>query len=114
MESTRRKFLASISAAAGAGLVSLAPRAPGFLLESAAYGAAQPAGERVLVVLQLSGGNDGLNTVIPYADEAYRKRRPSLAIGAGNVLKIDGSTGLFHTAMRYPTRRALADALRRV
>jgi uncharacterized protein (DUF1501 family) len=94
MESTRRKFLASISAAAGAGLVSLAPRAPGFLFESAAYGAAQPAGERVLVVLQLSGGNDGLNTVIPYADEAYRKRRPSLAIGAGNVLKIDGSIGL--------------------
>src|SRR4029453_4374321 len=48
----------------------------------------------VLVVLQLSGGNDGLNTVIPYADEAYRKRRPRLASGASNVLKIDGSIGL--------------------
>ena len=91
---SRRKFLASISAAAGAGLVSLAPRAPGFLLESAAYGAAQPAGERVLVVVQLSGGNDGLNTVIPYADEAYRKRRPSLAIGSDRVIKIDASVGL--------------------
>jgi uncharacterized protein (DUF1501 family) len=90
----RRKFLASVSAAAGAGLVSLAPRAPGFLLEAAAYGAAQPAGERVLVVVQLSGGNDGLNTVIPYADELYQKRRPSLAIGAGGVLKIEGGIGL--------------------
>ena len=99
METTRRKFLASVSAAAGAGLVSLASRAPGFLCESAAYGAAQPAGERVLVVLQLSGGNDGLNTVIPYTDVAYRKRRPSLAVGAGGVLKIDGSIGL-HPGLR--------------
>ena len=53
--------------------MSLAPRAPGFLLESAAYGAEQPRASEILVVVQLSGGNDGLNTVIPYADEVYRK-----------------------------------------
>src|SRR6187401_3326864 len=90
---SRRKFLTAFSSVAGAGLVSLAPRAPGFLLESAAYGAARP-GERILVVVQLSGGNDGLNTVVPYADEIYRKKRPSLALNDGGVLKIDGKIGL--------------------
>ena len=93
---SRRKFLAAVSAAAAAstsGLIPLTPRVPGFLLESAAYGAAKP-GERILVVVQLSGGNDGLNTVIPYTDEIYRKKRPSLAIGDGGVLKIGGGMGL--------------------
>jgi uncharacterized protein (DUF1501 family) len=101
-KASRRRFLASISAAASAasaGLVSLAPRAPGFLLESAAYGADRP-GENVLVVVQLSGGNDGLNTVVPYTDEIYKKkRRASLAIDASQVLKIDGSLG-FHPSLK--------------
>jgi uncharacterized protein (DUF1501 family) len=101
MTTSRRKFLQAVSAAASAGaagLVSLAPRAPGFLLETAACGAESP-GERVLVVVQLSGGNDGLNTVVPYADEAYRKNRPSLALGEASVLKIDDSLGL-HNSLR--------------
>jgi uncharacterized protein (DUF1501 family) len=99
MTTSRRKFLQAVSAAASAGaagLVSLAPRAPGFLLETAAYGTERP-GERVLVVVQLSGGNDGLNTIVPYADEAYRENRPSLALGEGSVLKIDGSLGLHYS-----------------
>lgn len=92
---SRRKFLASISAAtAGAGLVSLAPQAPGFLCESAAWGAEQPAGDNILVVIQLSGGNDGLNTVVPYADDRYLKARPSLALSSADVLKVDRETGL--------------------
>jgi uncharacterized protein (DUF1501 family) len=92
---SRRKFLTNVSAAASAAaLISLAPRAPAFLLESAAFGADQPAGERVLVVVQLSGGNDGLNTVVPFTDEVYRRRRPSLALDAGQLLKIDATTGL--------------------
>ena len=97
MSSTsRRKFLAAVSAAAAVsttGLVPFTSRVPGFLLESAAYGAARP-GERILVVVQLSGGNDGLNTVVPYADEIYRKKRPSLAVNDGGVLKIGGGIGL--------------------
>ena len=104
---SRRKFLASVSAAASvasAGLVSLAPRTPGFLLESAAFGADQP-GEQILVVVQLSGGNDGLNTVVPYTDETYRRRRPSLAQGAGQIIKIDGSLGL------HPNLKGLASLL---
>src|SRR2546421_5196262 len=91
---SRRKFIAAVSSVASVGLVSLAPRAPGFLLESAAYGADQP-GEKILVVVQLSGGNDGLNTVVPYTDEIYKKkRRGSLALDASQGLKIGSPLGL--------------------
>ncbi|HEX5105466.1 MAG TPA: twin-arginine translocation signal domain-containing protein, partial [Pirellulaceae bacterium] len=106
MQSTsRRKFLAAVSAAAAvstSGLVPFSPRVPGFLLESAAYGA-EKGGERILVVVQLSGGNDGLNTVVPYADEFYRKERPSLAIASGGVIKIDGSIGLHPSLSGFNT-----------
>ena len=105
MTASRRKFLASVSAASTAGLISLAPRAPGFLLESAAYGAEQARGENILVVVQLSGGNDGLNTVVPFADEVYRRRRPSLALAEGQVLKIDGAVGL------HPSLKGMATLL---
>ncbi len=52
----------------------------------------------ILVILQLSGGNDGLNTVIPYTDDAYYRARPRLAIPAGSVLRLDEQTGL-HPAL---------------
>jgi uncharacterized protein (DUF1501 family) len=94
LTTSRRKFLASIGAVtAASGLVSLSPLAPRFLCEAAAAGAEMP-GERILVVVQLSGGNDGLNTVIPYKHEVYQKQRPSLAIGADRVLKVEGDIGL--------------------
>ncbi len=49
---------------------------------------------RILVVLELSGGNDGLNTVIPHADDAYYKARPTIAIQKSQVLKLDDHFGL--------------------
>ena len=49
---------------------------------------------RILVVVQLDGGNDGLNTVVPYRDDEYRKHRPKLAIGASEVRKVDDRIGL--------------------
>ena len=52
----------------------------------------------VLVVLQLTGGNDYFNTVIPYNDEHYFASRPSLQIPQDRVLKLDGELG-FHPAM---------------
>jgi len=52
----------------------------------------------VLVVLQLSGGNDYLNTVIPYTDPIYRDSRPAVAIPEDQVLPIEGDLG-FHPAM---------------
>ncbi len=54
----------------------------------------QSAKGRILVVVQLDGGNDGLNTVVPYRDDAYRKARPRLAISATEVKKIDDRMGL--------------------
>ena len=48
----------------------------------------------ILVVLQLAGGNDGLNTVVPYGDDAYHVARPRLRFGADQVLKIDNHIGL--------------------
>lgn len=49
---------------------------------------------RILVVLELSGGNDGLNTVVPYADDAYHQARPKLALRENKVLKLDDHFGL--------------------
>jgi len=48
----------------------------------------------ILVVLQMAGGNDGLNTVIPYADDAYHKARPIIGIGADKAIKINDYIGL--------------------
>ncbi len=48
----------------------------------------------ILVIVQLTGGNDYLNTVIPYADGRYHDNRPSVGIPAGDVLPIDGRLGL--------------------
>src|SRR5437773_9612237 len=95
IHTSRRSFLkGSLSSAA---VVALAPAVPQFLISASAR-AAESAGETILVVVQLSGGNDGLNTVIPYADDVYRKSRPSLGIGKERVRRIDDYVGL-HPAM---------------
>lgn len=92
---SRRAFLrGSMSSAA---LVALSQSVPQFLLNASAC-AAESRGETILVVIQLSGGNDGLNTVIPYADDVYRRNRPLLGIPTAQVRKIDGYVG-FHPAM---------------
>jgi uncharacterized protein (DUF1501 family) len=99
MSLTRRRFLADVSAAtATAGLVSLAANTPLFVAESAAAGAEQK-GDSILVVVQLSGGNDGINTVIPYANELYKKARPSLVQDAATVIKLKDDLGL-HTSLK--------------
>ena len=58
----------------------------------------------ILVVLQLAGGNDGLNTVIPLGNDEYRKARPNLGIPESSILKIDPATGL------HPSLSGLASA----
>ena len=54
--------------------------------------------DRILVVLQLAGGNDGLNTLVPFADDAYRRARPRIGLPADKVLKLDNSWAL-HPAL---------------
>jgi uncharacterized protein (DUF1501 family) len=54
--------------------------------------------ERILVVVELSGGNDGLNTVVPYHDPAYYRARPKLGIPEREVIKAAGGFG-FHPSM---------------
>jgi len=51
----------------------------------------------VLVIINQSGGNDGLNMVVPYSSQRYYKARPSLAVPAQKVLPLDSSTGLHPT-----------------
>jgi uncharacterized protein (DUF1501 family) len=55
-----------------------------------------PAGgeNRVLVVVNLQGGNDGLNTVVPYATPAYYRYRPTIGVAPNDVLRIDAAVGL--------------------
>ncbi|MDB5473682.1 MAG: hypothetical protein JWP99_985 [Devosia sp.] len=53
--------------------------------------------ERILVIVELSGGNDGLNTVVPYANDAYYNARPNLGICPDKLLKIDDHFGFQKT-----------------
>lgn len=53
-----------------------------------------PPGNKVLVVLQLSGGNDGLNTVIPITNDIYYRERPAIGISKKEALALTGDAGL--------------------
>src|SRR5437868_10905173 len=55
---------------------------------------AQMAGDRTLIVLQMAGGNDGLNTVIPFGDPLYHHMRPTLGIPDTSVIHLDTRLGL--------------------
>ena len=64
-----------------------------FMPPAAAGTAAAGANERILVVLEMSGGNDGLNTVVPHADDIYYRLRPHIAIRPDRVRRIDERFG---------------------
>lgn len=91
---TRRQVLV-----AGAALPACAA------LPMAAAGGPEPAPvQRTLVVVQLRGGNDGLNTIVPHTDDRYYRARPDLAIPAGRILPLDDHHG-FHPALARTARR---------
>jgi uncharacterized protein (DUF1501 family) len=71
---------------------------PAFLYE-AANAAGHESDARVLVVIQLEGGNDGINTIVPFADEGYARHRRELRIKSDELLKINDQIGL-HPSMR--------------
>ncbi len=97
---TRRHFLQAAAAmSAGAVLADL----PGFG-DMAAH--ARPLGptDGVLVVVDLSGGNDARNTLVPVGDPRYHELRGPLALSADRVLPLDGASGL-HPSLRFLKRR---------
>jgi uncharacterized protein (DUF1501 family) len=88
---SRRDFLKRAS------LVALAPMVPAFLARTARAAVPDKDG-RILVVIQLDGGNDGINTVVPFADEGYAKCRRALRLPREQLVKVNDSVGL-HPAM---------------
>ena len=102
MSCTRRDFLKTTLGTST--MLSLASGAPNFLVRAAVAGAARRDDRgTVLVVVQLSGGNDGLNTVVPYADDEYARNRPTLRLEPKDVHKIDSYLG-FHPRMEAFSR----------
>lgn len=90
----RREFL-KLSALAA----SLTSSMPNFL----ARAAAEATGDNTLVVVQLTGGNDGLNTLVPYSNGAYYAARPTIGIPKKDVLTLNADLGM-HPALAPLTR----------
>jgi uncharacterized protein (DUF1501 family) len=93
--SNRREFLTRTLK--GSSLLALSAVVPQFVSQTAR--AAAPGKNNILVVLELSGGNDGLNTVIPYGDDLYHKARPTLRQTKDVVIRLDDHVGL-HPGMQ--------------
>src|SRR5215510_16102517 len=88
---SRRDFLARglYGIGVGAALPMFVSRTTAALTAQALQGTSiEKHPERILVVLELSGGNDGLNTVVPFGDPAYYRARPNLAIADRSVIKL--------------------------
>jgi len=109
---TRRKFLiasgvtAGAALAAGAGAYTLKE-----ILDTAGWQDKTP-DAKTLVLITLYGGNDGLSTVIPYADPAYQAARPQLAYQPGEVLHLTGASGDVQLGLN-PGLKGFADLFNR-
>lgn len=97
---SRREFLGT--AAAGSVVMTFGSTAPSVLCQAAAT---SPQDERVLLVVEMAGGNDGLNSVIPHSEDGYRKARQKIGISKSDTASVTDQIG-FH-----PSMRGLADEL---
>jgi uncharacterized protein (DUF1501 family) len=77
----------------GIGVSAAALPMPLFAQAAAALSAQGKPDGKILVVLELSGGNDGLNTLVPYGDDAYYRHRPNIGIPKKEVRPIDNHFG---------------------
>jgi uncharacterized protein (DUF1501 family) len=84
---TRREFLKTSS------LVAFTPSVPAFLARTARATDAQR-DSRILVVIQLDGGNDGINTVVPFRDDGYAKHRKAIRLRSESLIKLNDAVGL--------------------
>ncbi len=90
---TRREFLQL--SGRGIGLLAFSRFAPEFLVNSALASTPAPEKDRsILVLVQLAGGNDGLNTLVPFEDANYYRLRPTLGLAKEKVLRINPTLGL--------------------
>jgi len=92
MPISRRDFLLRSS-----GFVTVSAMVPRWAVEGAGFFEESVGAEfanRTLVVLELAGGNDDLNTVVPYTDNLYLQMRSRIGIPAGSVLPLDNRLGL--------------------
>jgi uncharacterized protein (DUF1501 family) len=93
---TRREMLKA--AINGSALVALNPTVPAFLAQSVRAAGPDRDG-RVLVVIQLEGGNDAINTLVPFADEGYARNRKVLRMPEKGLIRVNDRVGL-HPALR--------------
>ncbi len=95
---TRRAMIKDGLLAVSAGMIMppIFARATRAARAAAAEGSswAQQAQNNILIVVQMAGGNDGLNTIVPYTDSAYYQARPTLAIPQSQVITLDGRVGM--------------------
>ncbi|MSQ53876.1 MAG: DUF1501 domain-containing protein [Betaproteobacteria bacterium] len=77
----RREFLAAGAASIGAACLP-------------AFAQAQSGYQRLLILVELKGGNDSLNTVVPYSDPLYGQLRPRIGLKRDEILQLDERTGL--------------------
>ena len=100
MDTTRREFLKTGVTLLGAGalLPAVVQRALLTLQQEPARGAPVDDG-RILVVVQMAGGNDGLNTVVPFTDGRYYDARPAISVPPKDALLLNDTTGL-HPSLR--------------
>jgi uncharacterized protein (DUF1501 family) len=101
---TRREFVQK-----GLTIVAVGATAPSFLTRTALamanpFDVAQVTSrpgvpdDNVLVVIQMGGGNDGLNTIVPFNDDTYYRARPRLAVPKNEIIRVNGDQG-FHPRM---------------
>src|SRR5688500_4496829 len=94
---SRREFLKS-----GASVIAVGAGVPAMVMNLAHARAAENARsgkERVLVIFELNGGNDGLNTLIPIMDPQYKVLRPTLAVPEATALGLGDGKVALHPSM---------------